>query len=33
LIDLGAWLDERYRLPGPELSDESAPDERVSARS
>jgi uncharacterized protein len=20
LIDLGAWLDERYRVPGPELS-------------
>ena len=38
LIDLGAWLDERYRIPGPELPDESAPDEsppdkRVSSRS
>src|SRR4029453_10156484 len=27
LIDLGAWLDERYRIPGPELPEESAPDE------
>jgi endogenous inhibitor of DNA gyrase (YacG/DUF329 family) len=38
LIDLGAWLDERYRIPGPELPGESAPDEpapdkRVSSRS
>jgi len=38
LIDLGAWLDERYRIPGPELPDESAPgesapDKRVSSRS
>jgi endogenous inhibitor of DNA gyrase (YacG/DUF329 family) len=38
LIDLGAWLDERYRIPGPELPDEWAPDEsppdkRVSSRS
>lgn len=38
LIDLGAWLDERYRIPGPELPDESVPDEsapdkRVSSRS
>jgi len=23
LIDLGAWLDERYRVAGPELSTES----------
>jgi hypothetical protein len=23
LIDLGAWLDERYRVPGPELSTDS----------
>jgi endogenous inhibitor of DNA gyrase (YacG/DUF329 family) len=23
LIDLGAWLDERYRVAGPELSAES----------
>ena len=22
LIDLGAWLDERYRIPGPELPDD-----------
>jgi endogenous inhibitor of DNA gyrase (YacG/DUF329 family) len=33
LIDLGAWLDERYRIHGPEPSEESAPDERVSTRS
>jgi len=38
LIDLGAWLDERYRIPGPELPDElaldeSAPDKRASSRS
>jgi endogenous inhibitor of DNA gyrase (YacG/DUF329 family) len=33
LIDLGAWLDERYRIPGPELPDESPPDERASSRS
>jgi len=23
LIDLGAWLDERHRIPGPELSADS----------
>ena len=23
LIDLGVWLDERYRIPGPELPTES----------
>jgi hypothetical protein len=23
LIDLGAWLDERYRVPGPELPTDS----------
>lgn len=23
LIDLGLWLDERYRVPGPELSRDS----------
>ena len=27
LIDLGVWLDERYRIPGPELSSESTADE------
>ncbi len=27
LIDLGEWLDERYRIPGPELPSESAPDD------
>jgi len=27
LIDLGVWLDERYRIPGPELSTESTPDD------
>jgi endogenous inhibitor of DNA gyrase (YacG/DUF329 family) len=26
LIDLGVWLDERYRIPGPELPDDSDPD-------
>jgi len=25
LIDLGAWLDERYRVAGPELATESEP--------
>lgn len=24
LIDLGVWLDERYRIPGPEIPSESA---------
>jgi len=33
LVDLGAWLDERYRIPGPESSEESVPDERVPTRS
>ena len=28
LIDLGVWLDERYRIAGPELSSESNADER-----
>ena len=23
LVDLGGWLDERYRIPGPELPSES----------
>ena len=23
LIDLGVWLDEQYRIPGPRLSNES----------
>jgi len=32
LIDLGGWLDERYRIPGPGLPDESAPDDRPRAR-
>ncbi|HEY7039891.1 MAG TPA: DNA gyrase inhibitor YacG [Methylomirabilota bacterium] len=25
LVDLGVWLDERYRIPGPELSADSEP--------
>jgi len=32
LIDLGVWLDERYRIPGPEISpeiSEDATDERA----
>jgi endogenous inhibitor of DNA gyrase (YacG/DUF329 family) len=29
LIDLGVWLDERYRIPGPQLADDSAADERA----
>ena len=24
LVDLGVWLDERYRIPGPDFSAESA---------
>ena len=28
LIDLGGWLDEHYRIPGPQISDEFDPDER-----
>jgi len=28
LIDLGAWLDERYRVPGAEISSESESPER-----
>jgi endogenous inhibitor of DNA gyrase (YacG/DUF329 family) len=30
LIDLGVWLEEGYAIPGPELAEESSPDERVS---
>jgi uncharacterized protein len=26
LIDLGVWLDERYRIPGPEFSRDSTAD-------
>jgi uncharacterized protein len=29
LIDLGVWLDERYRIPGPDVSTESSGDDRV----
>jgi len=32
LIDLGIWLDERYRIPGPELPDDSSPDDHPPAR-
>lgn len=32
LIDLGAWLDERYRVAGPELSTESEPPENGAPR-
>lgn len=28
LIDLGVWLDERYRIPGPEMPDDAPGDER-----
>jgi len=32
LIDLGGWLDERYRIPGPEVStDSESPASRGSA--
>ncbi len=27
LIDLGVWLDERYRIPGPEIPSESGSDD------
>ncbi len=30
LIDLGGWLEERYRIPGPEYPDDSGPDARAS---
>ena len=29
LIDLGVWLDERYRLAGDSMADESEADDRV----
>jgi endogenous inhibitor of DNA gyrase (YacG/DUF329 family) len=29
LIDLGVWLDERYRIAGPELADDAVGQERV----
>lgn len=32
LIDLGDWLDERYRVAGPELSTESEPPESGAPR-
>ena len=32
LIDLGDWLDERYRVAGPELSTESEPPESEAPR-
>ena len=28
LIDLGAWTEERYRIPGAVLEDESEPDDQ-----
>ena len=32
LIDLGGWLDERYRIAGPELSTESGSPESGAPR-
>jgi len=32
LIDLGQWLDERYRVAGDPLPDELPPDDRSSRR-
>lgn len=32
LVDLGDWLDERYRVAGPELSTESEPPESGTPR-
>ena len=32
LIDLGDWLDERYRVAGPELSTESEPPDSEAPR-
>jgi endogenous inhibitor of DNA gyrase (YacG/DUF329 family) len=32
LIDLGAWLDEKYTIPGP-LADESADEDETESRS
>jgi endogenous inhibitor of DNA gyrase (YacG/DUF329 family) len=29
LIDLGVWLEERYRIAGPELADDSGDRDRV----
>jgi endogenous inhibitor of DNA gyrase (YacG/DUF329 family) len=31
LIDLGVWLDERYRIAGPPMPDESASEDRMPA--
>ncbi|HSE03977.1 MAG TPA: DNA gyrase inhibitor YacG [Methylomirabilota bacterium] len=32
LVDLGGWLDERYRIAGPTLSTESEPPETGAPR-
>ena len=29
LIDLGVWLDERYRISGEAISNESEPEDRM----
>jgi endogenous inhibitor of DNA gyrase (YacG/DUF329 family) len=31
LVDLGVWLDERYRIPGPDLARESTADDGAAA--
>ncbi len=28
LVDLGKWVSEEYRVPGPEVAPESGPDDR-----
>ncbi len=28
LVDLGVWLDERYRIPGHSVPNDSAPEDR-----
>ncbi len=32
LLDLGAWLDERYRVPGPDVTAEAGPGEERADR-
>ena len=29
LVDLGGWLDERYRIGGEALTDDTAPEDRI----
>ena len=29
LVDLGGWLDERYRIAGEALTDDATPEDRI----